>query len=329
VSWLKKARRAIRAQLLGAAFWMCGFLPLRLALGMGAWLGRAAFAVAGSERRKALTHLAIGFPEKTDDERAAIARASFEQLGASALELTQVRKLDLPTYVRWPEEQIAAAQAALAPGNGGVLVFGHIGNWELIGPRLVASGFRGVAVGRDSGDVFLARRIEAFRKSLGVPIVGRGEGNGSLKEILRALRGGNLVAVLIDQDTRVDSVFVPFFGKLAHTPKAAEDLVRISKGCCLIAFIHREASRAVAGGHVLTTEVVDPEAPDLTARLTKRIEDEIRAHPADWVRAPSTPARPRPSRRPPTPAPRPSRCATSNSCSRGATRSSRAAASSR
>jgi KDO2-lipid IV(A) lauroyltransferase len=236
------------------------------------------FALAGGERRKALAHLAIAFPEKSEAERAALGRASFEQLGASALELTQLRKLDLATYVRWPEEQIAAARAALAPGNGGVLAFGHVGNWELVGPRLVASGFRGVAVGRNSGDAFLARRIEAFRKSLGVPIVGRGDGSSSLKEILKALRGGNLVAVLIDQDTRVDSLFVPFFGRLANTPKAAEDLARLSKGCCLIAFIHRESR-----GHALTTEVIDTQAPELTARLTRRIEEELRAHPSEWV----------------------------------------------
>ncbi len=93
------------------------------------------------------------------------------------------------------------------------------------------------------------------------------------------MRGGKLVAVLIDQDTRVDSVFVPFFGRLARTPKAAEDLARLSEGCCALAFIHRKPD----GGHALRTEIVDPRAPDLTARLTRRIEDELRAQPSDWV----------------------------------------------
>lgn len=282
---LTRLRRAVRAQILAALFWCCGFLPLRAALALGDWLGRLAFRVAGGERRKALAHLAIAFPEKSDAERLAIARASFAQLGVSALELTQLRKLDVRSYVSWPPDQIAALQAALAAGNGGVLAFGHIGNWELIGPRMVAEGFGGVAVGRDSGDPYLARRIEDFRRSLGVPIVGRGtpaQGPGatsSLKEILRALRGGKLVAVLIDQDTRVDSVFVPFFGRLARTPKAAEDLARLSKGCCVVAFIHRKPE----GGHALVTELVDPHEPDLTARLTRRIEDELRARPTDWV----------------------------------------------
>jgi KDO2-lipid IV(A) lauroyltransferase len=279
---LTRFRRAVRAQILAALFWCCGRLPLRAALALGDWLGRMAFRVAYGERRKALAHLAIAFPEKSDADRLAIARASFEQLGVSALELSQLRKLDVRSYVSWPADQIAALKAALVSGNGGVLAFGHIGNWELIGPRMVAEGFGGVAVGRDSGDPYLARRIEGFRRSLGVPIVGRGSSGSSgssLKEILRALRGGKLVAVLIDQDTRVDSVFVPFFGRLARTPKAAEDLARLSHGCCVLAFIHRKPE----GGHALVTELVDPQAPELTARLTQRIEAELRARPTDWV----------------------------------------------
>jgi KDO2-lipid IV(A) lauroyltransferase len=315
---LTRLRRAVRAQILAALFWCCGRLPLGTALRFGDWLGRLVFWAAPGERHKALAHLAIAFPEKSDSERLTIARQSFAQLGVAALELTQLRKIDVKRYVSWPQDQIDALREALAPGNGGVLVFGHIGNWELIGPRMVAEGFGGVAVGRDSGDPYLARRIERFRRSLGVPVVGRGSTSrqeaparrpgatsepgeprpglgatsepgeprpglgatsSSLKEILRALRGGKLVAVLIDQDTRVDSVFVPFFGQLARTPKAAEDLARLSKGCCVLAFIHRRPD----GGHAMRTEIVDPRASDLTARLTRRIEDELRAQPSDWV----------------------------------------------
>jgi KDO2-lipid IV(A) lauroyltransferase len=33
----------------------------------------------------------------------------------------------------------------------------------------------------------------------------------------------------------------------------------------------------------MRTEIVDPRASDLTARLTRRIEDELRAQPSDWV----------------------------------------------
>lgn len=275
----KRLRRSLRARLLTALFWLAGRLPLRAALALGDRLGGLAFRCLGAERAKALRHLAIAFPEKAERERAAIAEASFRQLGRSALEVTQLPKLDIRRYVAWSEVEIGALRAALAAGRGGVLVFGHIGNWELVGPRMVAEGFGGVAIARESGDAALALRIEAFRASLGLPMVARGKGSQTLRGILRALRGGKLVALLIDQDTRVDSVFVPFFGKLARTPQAAEVLARLCQGLVVAAFIHRQPG----GGHRLTTELIDGRAPELTARLTARLEAELRAHPADWV----------------------------------------------
>ena len=282
---MKQWRRRLRAQVLGALFALAGLLSLSFALALGAWLGGLAFGVLRGERHKALRHLAIAFPEKSHAERRRLGRESFAQLGRSALELAQFRKLDLATYVDWPAEQISLVRAALSQGRGGTLVFGHLGNWELVGPRFVAAGFGGVAIGRESGDPFLAKRIAAARRALGVPVVPRGTdgtasaGGQAVREILRALKAGKFVAVLLDQDTRVDSVFVPFFGRLAHTPRAAEDLVRLSRGCCVLAFIHRKPG----GGHLLTTEVVDAAAPELTARLTRRIEAELRAYPSEWV----------------------------------------------
>jgi Kdo2-lipid IVA lauroyltransferase/acyltransferase len=275
----KSIRRFVRAQILWVLFLLAGLLPLRLALWLGERLGGLAFLLLRGERAKALRHLAIAFPEASDEMRASIARASFRQLGRSALEVTQLRKIDIRSYVDWPHSEIVALESALAGRTGGVLVFGHIGNWELVGPRMVAEKFGGVAIARDSGDVHLARKIEGFRRRLGLPVVGRGKGSESLRGIYRALKEGKLVALLIDQDTRVESVFVPFFGKLAHTPSAAEDLARLAKGVCVMAFIHRKPE----GGHKLHTEIVDGTAPELTARLTARIEAELRAYPVDWV----------------------------------------------
>jgi len=277
---LKRARRFLRAQLLWGLFLFAGLWPLGLLRWLGERLGGLAYRVLSGERAKALRHLAIAFPEKTEPEREAIAKESFRRLGRSAAEVTKARRLDMRAYVEWPQPQIDALRAALAASaRGGVLVFGHIGNWELVGPRMVADGFGGVAIGRDSGDQALARKIEGFRKSLGLPIVPRGKGSESLRGILRALKEGKLVALLIDQDTRVESVFVPFFGRPASTPKAAEDLARLAGGLCVLAFIHPKPE----GGHRLTTELVDGNAPELTARLTARLEAELRAHPADWV----------------------------------------------
>jgi Kdo2-lipid IVA lauroyltransferase/acyltransferase len=258
-------------------------LPLSVALALGAVGGRLAFILARRQRQLALAHLAIAFPERSDAERHRIARACFANLGRMALELSQTRKLDrqLDRYVHWPQEDIDALRGAVRSGEGGLFVTGHIGNWELLARRIVAEGFDHLVVGRTPGDAGLASLLEGLRSGGGVHTVDR-SALSARREILRALKRGALVGILIDQDTRVQGLFVPFFGRPAHTPRAVEDLRRRLGAPVVVGFIHRRAE----GGHELRTEVVGPagDAPgELTALLTARIEAEIRMHPEDWV----------------------------------------------
>jgi KDO2-lipid IV(A) lauroyltransferase len=283
--WPKRLKRAVRYPLVLGALALASALPFRLALGLGAFLGRVAFALLPSQRKLALAHLAQAFPEKTEAERRELGRRCFEELGRVGLEACQSRRLDarIKDYVQWPAADIAQIREGLAEGKGGVFVTGHIGNWELLARRIVAEGLDHAVVVRESGDPRLARLVAGFREAGGVRTVGRGTGTAPLREMLSAFKRGALLGLLIDQDTRVQGFQVPFFGRLAHTPRAAEDLALRTGAPVFVGFIHRRRE----GGHQLHTERMvltgDPSEAQLTAALTARIEAEIRRYPTDWV----------------------------------------------
>src|SRR5262249_5912622 len=95
-----------------------------------------------------------------------------------------------------------------------------------------------------------------------------------------------VVALLIDQDSRGGGVFVPFFGRLAHTPPGAAILALRTRAPVLSAFIRRR----VEGGHVITLTAVpvtdgggSGRGRELTARFTMEIEAAIRRSPSEWV----------------------------------------------
>jgi KDO2-lipid IV(A) lauroyltransferase len=283
--WYKRLKRSIRYPFVVAALALASAFPLRFALWLGGFLGRLAFSLLPSQRELTLAHLAQAFPDKTAVERRALGRSCFEELGRVGLEACQARKLDarIKDYVRWPEADIAQIREGLAAGKGGVFVTGHIGNWELLARRIVAEGLDHAVVVRESGDPRLAGLVARFREAGGVRTVGRGTGTAPLREMLSAFKRGALLGLLIDQDTRVQGVQVPFFGRLAHTPRAAEDLALRTDAPVFVGFIHRRRE----GGHLLHTEriAVAADGPEgqLTATLTARIEAEIRQHPTDWV----------------------------------------------
>jgi KDO2-lipid IV(A) lauroyltransferase len=111
------------------------------------------------------------------------------------------------------------------------------------------------------------------------------------RAIIRTFRQGKALGILIDQDTKVQGVFVPFFGREAFTPRAAADLALRFGAAALAVTSHRRGPRP-GDGHVL--EVVElPYEPDpadresevlrLTAAAVAVQEAAIRRHPAEWV----------------------------------------------
>ncbi|WP_164008076.1 lysophospholipid acyltransferase family protein [Pyxidicoccus trucidator] len=283
----KRLKRFLRYLLIRGLLLLLQPLPLGVARALGARLGAMAYTVAGGERRKALKSLAVAFPEKSDAERQAVARAAFRHLGAAALEVACTGALDrgLERLVAWPEGDRRVLETALARGKGVVFVSGHVGNWELLARRVARAGYPSQSIAKETTDPRLTEMVGRFRARGGVRSIWRGQ-EGAARAMLRALRSGEILGILIDQDTRVQSLFVPFFGQLAATPRAAADLAIRTGAAVVTGFCHR-----VEGGYHLSMEEVpvpqtgDREAAalELTTALSARIEAAIRRTPEQWV----------------------------------------------
>lgn len=77
----KRARRAARAAVIVALVRALMLMPLRLALALGGLLGRLAWPLSPRLRRDMRASLAVAFPERSQAERDAVARASLVHLG--------------------------------------------------------------------------------------------------------------------------------------------------------------------------------------------------------------------------------------------------------
>ncbi len=102
----------------------------------------------------------------------------------------------------------------------------------------------------------------------------------SARELIRFLKSGGMLGILIDQDTDVAGVHVPFFGRPAFTPRAAGDLASRLGAPMIFGCAHRLAGNV---HRIVLRRVKGSDPVELTARATKIIEDEIRANPAEWV----------------------------------------------
>lgn len=284
----KRVKRFLRYLVLRAAAGLAmALLSARAAGALGAFLGGLGWRLARTDRQRSLDSLARAFPEKSEAERVALSRACFAHLGRMIGELVKVEEIDrhLDQWVDWPQASRSALEGALGRGKGVIFVSGHLGNWELLARTVALRGYPSNTIAKETTDPRTTALIERFRASSKLQSIWRGR-EGAAKKMLKVLKGGEILGLLIDQDTDVQSVWVPFFGHPAKTPRAAADLA-LRTGAAVVF----GACRRVEGRYVLSMEEVpvpaegDGEAKvlALTAELTRRIEACVRAAPEQWV----------------------------------------------
>jgi KDO2-lipid IV(A) lauroyltransferase len=287
--------RAIRDRLFVAGIHglrrLVGLLGVRRASALGGALGSLVRRFLREPREIAVEQLATSLPERTPDEREEIIQAMFRGLGRSMVEIMLMDRIavDLDTWV--DSEGMEILDRALARGHGVIAITGHIGNWELLAAYLGLSGYpltaiatpvKGAALNQENIDLRLRVNVETVQR----------DGPGAARAILRTLRAGRILAILMDQDTHGKGVVVPFFGRPAFTPLGPAALSWRTGAAIVGLFIHRGSD----GRHQV--KVVEPQLPErqaedpearsawqreVTAELTRLIEVEVRARPDEWV----------------------------------------------
>jgi KDO2-lipid IV(A) lauroyltransferase len=265
---------------------LIGWLPPRVGVWLGSRLGDLAFFLLARRRRTALANLALAFPDLDDAARRWVCRRSFQHLGVMGFELCATLAHPIErTLARIRLDGLEHLRAAMAAHGRALVLTAHLGNWELLTVAHRLTGYRLAIVVRPLDSPWLNALAERLRRKSGVELIDK---RGALRPVLRALGGGRLVAILLDQNAaRRESVFVPFFGRRASTSKSLALLARRTGAPVVPIFIRRES----AGWHRVTVLPAlrasvggaDATLADLTARCTEAIETAIRGAPEQWL----------------------------------------------
>lgn len=201
-----------------AAFALLACLPHRVRLVLFGVLWRAAFCVVPRLRRTAEANLAIAFPERDAAWRAALIRKNAVEMGRLLADTIRLASLD----ASWVREHVAipalTRYGEVAATRGVLIATGHLGSFELLGHAIGLWGYPLAAVARRFKSPRLDRWWTGLREARGNRIIDR---TGAFKEMVRTISGGTSVAVLIDQNVKINhAVFVDWFGKPAATTRA-------------------------------------------------------------------------------------------------------------
>lgn len=259
-------------------------LPLGVARGIGATLGRFAWHVARRERRIALRNISQAFPEWTEGRRREVIRGMFRHLGLSLFEILWLPNLDAVTLPRTTIiEGLDRLLTHVDAGRGVVVFTAHCGNWEWLACATGMAGRPVSVLQRERNEAELNQFITDLRKRFGVKTIDRGS-TGSARELMRIIRRGGILGFLIDQNIRTESAKVPFFGTPTLTPIGPAKLAIRTGALVTGGFIERRADGVQLIRFQEPNEVSREDDPiELTARYTREIEEQIRRVPEQWV----------------------------------------------
>src|SRR2546426_9236683 len=281
----------------GSAFW--GWrVGASLAQRLPSWITYPAAVVGGEiayvfwtgRRRIAKQNFAVVLALPADDRGVArVARRSFRNFAKYLVEIMRFPRLetaDFAKLVTVDPRSWSYFRAARDHGRGLIFVSLHFGNFEIGGARIADEVPLNVIADELENqrlmDILVANRAHKNVKLL--------PSEGSLREVLRALRRNEMVGLMMDLGPRaheLDHVEATFFGEPARFPSIAANLARVSGAPIVVAAVRRERDNTFSGVALtpIFVERTKQAAHDIqraTQAIAQGLETLVRPDPDQW-----------------------------------------------
>jgi KDO2-lipid IV(A) lauroyltransferase len=261
-------------------------IPKRYVISLGKLLGGILLLVDVHDRRLVLRNLRFIHSDFSQDQIRQLCRRIFQHLGITFLETCQIATLsreDILARVRvLGEEHLLRA---LRQNKGVVAITAHLGNWEMA-LQIASCHYESpvTTVVRKAPFARLDRWLTHFRTRFGARVIPQED---ALRDMMKILRRGEILNLMVDQGRASDGVDVTFFGRKATATRGAA-LVAIRCGSPVVM-----ASCVRAPDGELILKFYPPldiqRTGDLRADvqinsqiMSDAVERAIREHPEQW-----------------------------------------------
>lgn len=262
-------------------------IPPKIIVFAGRLLGIFVYVLDWRHRRIVRRNLQFAYPDWSQDRIRQLSRRIFQNIGVTFLEMCHMAFFSREDVlgkvrIRGEENLLNAANGT----KGVIMITAHLGNWEMAAIFVCCYLQEPVvSVAKQLRPGVLDKCIQKYRSRFGNIILDK---KGALPGMVRMLRQGKILGILIDQETRKsEGVKVDLFSKAAYTTPAAALLAQRYGYPVLPGFCIREAD----GG--LTLVVEPPLSLQKTANsradlqkntqvMTDAIEKAIREYPEQW-----------------------------------------------
>jgi KDO2-lipid IV(A) lauroyltransferase len=177
--------------------------------------------------------------------------------------------------------------AALAKGNGVVLLSAHLGNFFLVGLRLALEGHPSFVLVNQPRDGRFAELMDDYRLQVRQRTIHARPRRDALRELHGVLRQNQVVVMIADEFRRGSGIEVPFFGGNVIARRGPVTLALRTGAAIVPACLVRQANDSLK-------LIIEPELEldrsgkgsaqitENTVRMTQWLERTVRAYPDQW-----------------------------------------------
>lgn len=265
------------------------YLPESLAYGGMSMLGQLSFLCSRRRQGYALKFLRQAYPDqKTDKELLVLARRATGNFLKVSMDMLRVHRVlregSLPKYV----DDLESIRENM-PAGPALVVSGHLGSWEVGAISMAYAHEEAHVVARAFKNPLLQEFLESSRRAAGLHVHSR---RGGIRGLARALKNGAVGIQAVDQNQRLRGVFVPFFGRIASTERAAATLA-VRKGYpVVVAFCPRvgrgfrfrfEIAKVIYPQRATNGTDISEAVEQLVVEINKVLEEGIRRYPEQYL----------------------------------------------
>jgi lauroyl/myristoyl acyltransferase len=217
-------------------------LPARAALAVGAALAWFAYRVIGFRAATARARIREAFGASLSDREVdRLAHLSLRNLFFCIVEIMRLPRITRAWTDQWVDTTSFQehVERRMVPGQGAIFVVPHLGNWDLAG---LVAGLRGhpvFMIAARQRNPLIDAHLNRMRSITGIEVVLRDEPD-SVRRIMRRLREGKVLCILIDLRSRKPGMKVQFLGKEANIVPGLAMFARLAKVPVFAGFVRRE-----------------------------------------------------------------------------------------
>ena len=259
-------------------------LPVEISHRIACGFGTLSYWILGKRRKIALENIAQALGNSLPDRRKKeIARAAFQSAALSMMELFTVKRIKKEAEARFKLIGNEFLEEAFLKNQGVVLVISHLGSWEYLSFLPYFTKRPWSVVVKNIKNPLLDEVINSMRRVMTVHPISK---DNSVRAIFQELKAGHGVAILVDQWSGNDGLWIDFFNTKTSTTSIPARLSE-KTGCALVSAYCLRTAPGHYEIHIEKPIVRHMDQPGwestITRDLNEVLERQILGHPEQWL----------------------------------------------